>query len=240
MKFEFTTAACLRPELLYETYKTLSESLVDVNLKTEGILYINIDELVDRKGITPQTVINIARMFFSEVNYRIGEKPGNFSKAMAWLFDQPKGRYFLNLEEDWKTIRPNLNIQEHINKMEALEKEHGEGFEMLQCVLAFNKIRLKFHLPPSIIKTSEIRRILWEYPIPDDINPEEWIVKTIRSIMWTRGIKQKSCIMVPEKSYFADTGRRWLRHNLIGERTGTLANANKETLKFKEVSLKQF
>ena len=62
MKLEFTTTACVRPELLNQTYKSLNDALVDVDLKTEGILYINIDpvpESTDYQSsqITPETIL---------------------------------------------------------------------------------------------------------------------------------------------------------------------------------------
>jgi len=118
MKLEFTTTACVRPELLDQTYSSLNDVLVDVDLKTEGVLYINIDPVPDSSEQAINEELQLARSHFSEVHYRVGESGGNFSRAASWALSQPTGEYFFNVEDDW-LFDGVICIQEYINKIKS-------------------------------------------------------------------------------------------------------------------------
>jgi hypothetical protein len=129
MKLEFTTTACVRPELLDQTYSSLNDVLVDVDLKTEGVLYINIDPVPNSSEQAINEELEVARSHFGKVHHRVGESSGNFSRAASWVLSQPKGEYFFNIEDDW-LFNGKICIQEYINKI----KFDTRG-STLQCIV---------------------------------------------------------------------------------------------------------
>lgn len=219
VKLEFTTTACLRPKLLDKTYKTLKNTIVDVNLKTEGILYINIDPVPDNSKKTIDQVLEVARSYFNEVYHRVGEDGGNFSKAVSWALSQPKGGYFFNVEDDW-LFDGRICIQEYINKINS----DTRGLDILQCIATHeDSVRNRAYLPPSLFSNKVLQNILKKHPIPEDENPERWLAElknsdTSYNVTFLGGVR---CI---------DNGRAWMRRNnckkskdnTIVDRTGKL------------------
>jgi len=201
MKLEFTTTACVRPNILKKTYDSLSNVLQDVNLKTEGILYLHIDPVPNDINTEIDREINIAKHYFNEVHYRIGESGGNFSKAASWVLSQPKGEYFFNVEDDWE-FTGSICIQDYINKIESDNREN-----MLQCICR-EKITNRIFFPPSLFKTSTIQFLLNSYPIPENENPERWLweIKTVKRLINYNvvGIGGVHC---------KDIGRAWMNQN---------------------------
>lgn len=168
MKLEFTTTACVRPELLDQTYNSLNDVLVDVDLKTEGVLYINIDPVPDSSEQAINEELQLAKSHFGEVHYRVGESGGNFSRAASWVLSQPKGEYFFNIEDDW-LFRGKICIQEFINKIKSDTRD-----KILQCIVG-EKNQNRIYFPPSLFQTSVIQSILTQHPIPENENPERWL-----------------------------------------------------------------
>ena len=173
MEFEFTTTACARPELLDQTYSWLSKALVDVDTKKEGKLYINIDPFPTSCDKVINETIGVANTYFSDVKYRVGEPGGNFPAAVSWVLNQPKQKYFFNIEDDWK-ILGEVRVSECVDEILKLEKTSDN---VLQCVLRDrNKgVTQRIYFPPSVYKTETIQQILKKHPIPHDANPEKWI-----------------------------------------------------------------
>jgi len=176
MKLEFTTTACVRPELLDQTYSSLNDVLVDVDLKTEGVLYINIDPVPDSSEQAINEELEVARSHFSEVHHRVGEPGGNFSRAASWTLSQPTGEYFFNVEDDWLFGGENNSlkdvefyIQDYIHKIESDPRDN-----ILQCMVVRGK-RNRISFMPSLFKTTTIQNILKQYPIPENENPEGWL-----------------------------------------------------------------
>ena len=185
MKLEFTTTACLRPELLEKTYESLSNVIIDVDLLKEGVLYINIDPVPNVSESLIQKVIKVARSYFNKVYHRIGQTGGNFSCASSWVLSQPKGDYFFNVEDDWLFRNGTICIQDYINEIKNNPKKN-----ILQCVVGKSKkdrsIRQnRVHFPPSLFQTKIIQSYLKKYPIPNDTNPEKWIeeIKTVKKLV---------------------------------------------------------
>tara|TARA_R110000772_G_C13265150_1_gene435743 strand:+ start:905 stop:1585 length:681 start_codon:yes stop_codon:yes gene_type:complete len=204
MKFEFTTTACVRPNILDQTYSSLSKALVDVDLKTEGTLYINIDPVPDGSNHLIQEEIRIAQSHFHTVHYNIGAQGGNFSTAASWVLNQPKGDYFLNIEDDWLFVKGRLCIEECINKIESDPRDN-----ILQCVLGHIPIeRNRIHFPPSVFQTSVIQSILKKFPIPKNANPEKWLIKikTLKKLV----DYNVTCI---DGVRVRDNGKSWMRKN---------------------------
>lgn len=174
MKMEFTTTATLRPELLDMTYSSINKVLTDVDMKTEGVLYINIDPVPNASEQVIQQELETARAHFSEVHHRVGCDGGNYSQAQSWLFQQPQGDYFLNIEDDW-LFEGRLSVQECIDKI-----EHAVEPNILQCVFKLPKPKQvstfnRAYLTPSLYKTSTIQSIIEQHPIPAHENPERWL-----------------------------------------------------------------
>ena len=168
MKLEFTTTACIRPKLLDQTYTNLNKVINDINLKTEGILYINIDPVPNDSSKAIQEEIDVAKSHFKEVHYRIGESGGNFSRAASWVLSQPKGEYFYNIEDDWK-FNGQISAEDCIRKISSSPQDN-----ILQCILR-HPFTNRAALIPSMFKTTTIQSILNQYPIPPDENPERWL-----------------------------------------------------------------
>lgn len=212
MKFEFVTTACVRPKLLDITYTSLNNVLTDVDLKTEGILYINIDPVPYDSDEKIQEEIEMAESHFNEVYYNIGPNGGNFPRAVSWIFDQPRGDYFFHVEDDWRFHSGYISVDEYIEKI-----ENDPRGNMLQCVTQSNGGGNRVHFPPSIYKTKKLREILDQYPIPEETDPEQWI----------KGLKiHKGLVDYNVVSHNAvkreDMGRNWMRKknirkNLVGD-----------------------
>lgn len=169
MKLEFTTTACVRPELLDQTYSSLDNVLVDVDLKTEGVLYINIDPVPGSSEQAINEELEVARSHFSEVYHRVGEPGGNFSRAASWTLSQPTGEYFFNVEDDW-LFNGKICIQEYINKIKFDTRD-----SILQCIVGQKYFQNLIHFPPSLFQTAIIQSILTQHPIPENENPERWL-----------------------------------------------------------------
>jgi len=172
MHLEFTTTACVRPELLDQTYRSLSNTLVDVDLKTEGVLYINIDPVPDSSDQAINEELKVARSYFGEVHYRIGEPGGNFSCAASWVLSQPKGEYFFNVEDDW-LFDGEICVDNYINKIKSDNRNN-----ILQCIAGKKRVAAvqnRIHFFPGLFQTSIIQSILTQHPIPENENPERWL-----------------------------------------------------------------
>ena len=199
MKLEFTTTAIIRPDVLDQTYSSLNNVLVDVDLKTEGVLYINIDPVPDGSDQAIQQEIEMARSHFKEVHYRIGEPGGNFSKAASWVLNQPKQEFFFNIEDDW-SFTGNICVEDCIEKLQS-DQRHN----MLQCTIR-NPGQNRIHFPPSLFQTSVIQSILKQCPIPTDENPERWLME----------IKTDKKLVDYNVNWYSeaiarDNGRSWMR-----------------------------
>ncbi len=170
-KFEFTTTACVRPELLSRTYQSLNKSIVDFDTRKSGKLYINIDPVPVEDPELIKKELKVANRYFSEVCYNVGERGGSFPKAAKWVFAQPETDYFFHVEDDW-IFDGVIPIQEYIRKMEEDKRE-----DILQCVTYQNGGGNRVHFPPSIFKTVTLSKLLNKHPIPKNKNPEEHIIK---------------------------------------------------------------
>lgn len=205
MKLEFTTTACARPELLDQTYESLHNALVDVNTRREGTLYINIDPVPDSSEKIIEREIEVARHFFKEVYYRIGEPGGNFSTAASWVLSQPKGDYFFNVEDDW-IFTGKITIQKFIDEIQSCNRDN-----MLQCCAggSMRHRQNRIYFPPSLFQTSVIQSILNKHPIPEDENPEKWLWE----LKDPKQIVDYNICCVGDGIRCFDIGRQWMKKN---------------------------
>jgi hypothetical protein len=218
MELEFTTTACNRPELLFQTYKSYTSKLkgIDFNKST---LYINIDPSPNNENINK--VINVCQKFFGKVITRIPEKP-NFTFAVWWLFNQPKGKYFFHLEDDW-VLMEEIHIKDMIKRMEKknslqliLNKK-----KMQWSGIVNNKIKSSHHftkpknglepepaLVPGLWNTNHFRKIYLE-KFQIHHNPEHTIKINWRK-NWEYNIKNTPIIFWnPGTEISKDIGREW-------------------------------
>ncbi len=245
MKFEFTTTACLRPELLDRTYSALSNNLLDVDIKTEGTLYINIDPIPPRPDAEINDVIETAKKYFKTVHYNIGSENGNFAAAINWVFSQPKGEYFFHIEDDWEAKKP--------FKMEKIINILKNNPKFLECIINGEPHSLykEEHKPlakkrnracfwPSAWNTKMIQEILKLFPVPQDKDPEQWIWHL--KFLDNKDPKNPSPYFYYDVSFskdrgcFHDIGRKWFfEHKDAGlsrfTRTLTVYNDFKDKFK---------
>ena len=193
----------VRPILLDKTYSSLNDALFDVDLKTEGVLYINIDPVPDNSEKAIDEVLEVARSHFNEVYHRIGEDGGNFSKAASWTLSQPKGEYFFNIEDDW-LFDGRICIQEYINKIKSDPRGNA-----LQCVATHeSEVRNRIHFPPSLFNNKILKFMLEEFPIPENENPERWLSE-VR--LREDGLRYNVTFLGGVKCF--DNGRKWMHKN---------------------------
>ncbi len=116
----FTTTACVRPDILDETYRSFSSNMTDMDLK-EYTLYINVDPMPQRTSHTQQDVVNVAEKYFGKVIANT-PKEANFCRAIKWLWHQAQSKYVFHLEDDWSLLKPTLfsNILKRFVKYRGL------------------------------------------------------------------------------------------------------------------------
>lgn len=91
-----------RPELLKQTLGTFSEKVFPNFLI--GNVYVNID-LHGGSSLEQKKCSMIVKEFFPNAKINLTSRP-NFAKAVCYLWEKPKSKYFLHLEDDWIALRP--------------------------------------------------------------------------------------------------------------------------------------
>ena len=117
---EFTTTACIRPDVLEKTYKSFSKNLVDMNLK-DFTLYINVDPLPEKSPFSRKDVVAVAKRYFGTVVANMPDE-ANFCRAIKWLWHQPKSKYVFHIEDDWQLLKsiPFSDILKRFKKYRGL------------------------------------------------------------------------------------------------------------------------
>lgn len=249
-RIDITTTATLRPEILSRTLQTFAKYLFN-NTNIEYRLIINID-LVGHKDCSPLEVVKIARNYFSNVVYRIGETP-SFPIAFKWVWDQVSidADYVFHLEDDWALLRF-VSIQNMIDLLEkypdlmilrlsaftATEKTlknwnrfypwNGEFYECPENLIG----GMAFAGHPSLIKANWVRHVRCD--LNGVSNPEKqlkWRDKNIGPYLtkFMYGVFSEQNI----GPTIADIGRRWMINN-NWRKAGSKA-CFKEWVKYNEV-----
>lgn len=101
---EFTTTATVRPEIFHRTLESFNKNLSAFNM-SECTLYMNLDPVPVSTDYAITKMISIAEIYFRKV---IVHKPlkASFPVAVKWCWEQPQGRYFFHLEDDWELMVP--------------------------------------------------------------------------------------------------------------------------------------
>lgn len=214
MELEFTTTACVRPEVLDITYYTLNNILADVDTKTEGKLYINIDPVPTADSVLIDEMLCVANEHFSQVVHNIGQPGGSFPRAVSWCFSQPTGKYFFHIEDDWQFYRGRIYIDDYIEQM-----DNDKRGDIGQCIIGNNPglVTLtpesqRIYLAPSLCQTAVIQSKLKKFPIPDDWDPEYWFMHKFKTdqflVLGYNGISERSKIPVGKQ----DIGHAYMKN----------------------------
>lgn len=191
---EFTTTATERPELLAITYQTFSDCLVDLDLQ-DCKLYINVDPVPYESEKKQKEVLDVANQHFGEVVHRIGPEGGNFARAVDWLFRQPEGYFFFNLEDDWEF--------EGTIPMEEYKKKLLEVADCAECVTMNNGGGSRIHFPPGLFYTKMVQDVLQRHEIPAKENPEQYLIDKFEEVY---GQYKVTCHESVDRK---DIGRDW-------------------------------
>ena len=117
-------------------------------------------------------IVKTAKKYFGKVIYNVPTKP-NFTKAVKWCFNQPKGKYFFHLEDDWE-CRRKIHIQQILRKM---------GDKCLSCAMKWawspDYCPQQPALLPSVWRKEYVDIILSGFD--DELNPEHNLHKLWRS-----------------------------------------------------------
>lgn len=228
MKFEITTASANRPVLLEMTYNSMVERMTGVDLKTEGTLYLNIDQVRSTTTEDIDKCLEVANKYFHTVKYRIGPSPGCFPDAYSWLHSQPTGKYFLNWEDDVVIYNGELCIQDYIDAIEGDTRGN-----IAQCIIGshpglpdLQPNSQRIYLSPSMVQTSVIQSLHKKHPIPSDWDPEFWFVTKAKEhpgeqkVLGHNGITTRYNYPIRLR----DWGRSWIHErNLVREPCRTSA-----------------
>lgn len=119
MEIEFVTCAVNRPKLLDITYSTLQKHLKGVDFQ-KSKLYIHIDKTPIPDNV--EKVEETARKYFNNVivKYTDEDKMPRYSRSFKWAMEQPKGKYFFYIEDDWYFTR-DFHIDEFIKRINKRE-----------------------------------------------------------------------------------------------------------------------
>lgn len=188
----FTTTAMPRPGIIEATYKSFSENIKDLDLKTAKLL-VNIDPVssgdleADIEGTKA-----VAQRYFGEVVVNVPEKP-NFTAAVDWCWTTADTEFVFHLEDDWELRRP-INVGKIIAKMRQ------EGY--MQAILrAYSSTYNKLALSPGIMHRDYYSRFAGNFDY--ELNPEIQLRKPF--------VKKNEIFVVGGNPIVADLGRQWLK-----------------------------
>lgn len=219
---DITVTASRRSKVLKKTLESFKENLL------KGVdcrVIVNVDPVgLDED---PMLCVDICRLFFDNVLYRIQPTP-NFSSAFKWVWSQVRSDYVLHLEDDWLLVRK-VNLQEIIDILNAepdlallrLPQFCSGPKDMKNWNIFFPYNGTYFECPhdlkltvgfcghPSIIKHEFIQNT---YPhIDTNLNPEKQFHRGPKAIMdeipkWRYGVFAKP----NQPNVIADLGRHWM------------------------------
>jgi hypothetical protein len=224
---DITITASRRSQVLRKTLESFKTNLLG-DLPCRVI--INIDPVgVDE---APEFCLDVCRMFFDDVCYRIQSVP-NFSDAFKWTWSKVKDDYVLHLEDDWLLLRKvdlkdilwTLHSEPDLALLRLPQFRSGAN-SMKNWNLYFPYNGVYFECPeilkmeagfcghPSIIKGSFVKSIAPH--IDTKTNPEKQFHRGPKEIMcvvkkWRYGVYAKP----DEPPAIADLGRKWMVENKL-------------------------
>ncbi len=201
---DFTTTACIRPEILRKTYESFNENLKDIDLK-KCRLIINIDPLpkFDKEKIDEME--EICNSFFGKVLMNVPDEP-NFTKAINWCWSNADTDFIFHLEDDWFLMDP-IFSHEYEDK---ISKKHT-----YQVVLkAYERVYTKFCLSPSFITKKVYASVAGN--LDESINPEIQFRGKKFDLRFpcpeNKIPNDDKILAVREQVVLLDLGRDWIRN----------------------------
>ncbi len=197
MNINFCTTACVRPELLKQTYKSFNNYLKGVQLK-DNELFINIDPVPENNQSKIKEIMDISNYYFKKV---IVNKPvtANFTQAVKWCWENANTEFIIHIEDDW-VLEDVIDVEKAINNLKV-------DYKIMQFVFRAYEYRYKrIVLSPSIIK-KQLYKFMAEKLIPSR-NPEMQLHVQGK----IRGREAENILTYPkEKIIVKDIGRPWLK-----------------------------
>lgn len=227
-KIDITMTATLRPKIVIQTLKSISENIITDQY--EFRLIINIDP-IGEAGIQPKTILKIAKTYIKKENiiFNFAKKP-SFPKAVIWVWKNSSAPYIFHIEDDWS-----INRKVDVSKMIEILDKHKElsslrlykykapnkkVFSTFLCKWRYNdegfyiadKWQKQFGLNPILIKRQFIDEALPN--MREDVNPEKqfrdtqpYMVPVIKK--WKYAIFSKP----NQKTIMTDIGLDWRKRN---------------------------
>jgi hypothetical protein len=207
---EFTTTATIRPELLARTYASFTAHMHGVDY-AKSTLYLNVDP-VGRADRTARDVCAAAREYFGTVRTRT-PGTGNYAAAYRWLWSQPQGAVFFNLEDDWEVVEE-FDLREIIAVPKVAEwvgvalraythKDNGDPYPYKTCPTS-----------PSLLRSSFFHNFALK--MDDTVNPEVQLHRYMKQEFFTGKRRRPGTRMRcypfggPLRAVVRDTGREWM------------------------------
>ncbi|CTQ63108.1 hypothetical protein [Roseibium album] len=173
ISIDVTLVSGARPGLLKKTLDSFSEKLFrHFNIET---LFVNIDPFEGGQAEVDECEA-ICRCFFPSIETRKPEWP-NFTRAVKWLWQQPRAAWVFHLEDDWVLNRDvtyeefTQSISRRVSQISLMTKEKNWGyrspyhFEPNRLKLlgkdlgkGLNKKRPIFTTSPSFVKRDFVHR----------------------------------------------------------------------------------
>jgi len=139
---DVTTTACLRPEVIKQTYESFAKNLKGLSLK-DCRLVINIDPVPKENLSCKKDIEQICESIFGQVLFNFPESP-NFTQAVNWCWSTAKSDIILHLEDDW--------VLEKAIYFDQIVRMFSTDTSIYQIVLkAYNNVYDRCCLSPSFI-----------------------------------------------------------------------------------------
>lgn len=196
MQLDVTTTACLRPEILSQTYSSFFILLKGLKVST---LYINVDPCPIKTSYIPNDVINVAKQFCINTIYRTPEK-SCFSSAVNWLWSQANSEFILHLEDDWLLLKE-MDISVAISLFKSNAKLNMVRFKHK------HKTKYKYGLSPCLIRKSFYKAYAGN--LHEDMDPEQQINLRCREFNIEPRAIGKNIEVWPSGVVIRDIGTEW-------------------------------
>lgn len=113
MEIELALPAINRPKLVEQTLSSLCKHLKGVDF-SKSTVYVNIDPVPIIYG--REKVIDVCKKYVGNVVSNIPKKKSNWCVSFKWAITQPKGKFFMFLNDDWEFTR-DFNIDDVLKRL---------------------------------------------------------------------------------------------------------------------------
>jgi len=220
-KIDITVTATIRPKLFQKTLFSFTTNML-INPE-QCRMILNVDPIGEDKS--PQIMIDVAKGFFKNVEYRISESP-SFPNAVIWCWEQVQSDYVLHLEDDWKLTMP-INLNNMINILDQDEDLVSLRLSKIgkpETISSSDKggyiYYPKLSLNPTLFKGSFIKDIV--KLMDPTLNPEKQLRRGKQTPRNKYLIKVLHAVYIADGLDLAvkDIGRGWMKGTNFAKETG--------------------